>query len=87
MDNPESRPGNERQPFESDTQKIVREHLSDPNHVISEEDFKNVRIGMTPELDETTREQIDTLQQRVDEQQKEAGGPAVTPWDVIDPDK
>jgi len=35
-------------PFESDTQKIVRRHLEDPNHVITDEDLKNIRVGMTP---------------------------------------
>ena len=33
--------------LESDTQKIVRRHLEDPNHVITEEELKNIRIGIT----------------------------------------
>jgi hypothetical protein len=39
-------------PFESDTQKIVRRHLEDPNHVITEEELKNIRIGMIPPVTE-----------------------------------
>jgi hypothetical protein len=35
-------------PFESDTQRIVRRHLEDPNHVITDEDLKSIRVGMTP---------------------------------------
>ena len=34
--------------FESDTQKIVRKHLEDKNHVISEDEIRNIRVGMTP---------------------------------------
>jgi hypothetical protein len=87
MENRGSERDNNQRPFESDTKKLVREHLADPNHVITEEDIKNVRIGMTSELDETTHEGIDALQKRVDAHREENTGQTVTPWDVVDPDK
>lgn len=34
--------------FESDTQKLVHRHLQDKNHVITEEELRNVRIGVMP---------------------------------------
>lgn len=34
--------------FESDTKKLVRKHLADPNHVITEEEMRNIRVGLTP---------------------------------------
>ena len=39
--------------FESDAKKIVRRHLEDKDHVITEEEIASIRIGMTPPLDET----------------------------------
>ncbi|HZH65618.1 MAG TPA: hypothetical protein VEY10_12065 [Flavisolibacter sp.] len=36
--------------YESDTKQIVRRHLSDPNHVITEEEIASIRIGRTPLL-------------------------------------
>ncbi len=74
--------------FESDTQKVVRQHLEDEDHEISEEDIKNVRIGMTPPMDEPTRVGVEELQEKIDEnnqQHKTGGDKPVTPWDVVDP--
>ena len=36
-----------RERFESDTQKIVRRHLQDKDHVITEEEIASIRIGGT----------------------------------------
>lgn len=38
--------------FESDTQKIIRRHLENENDQITDEDIRNVRVGVTPPLDE-----------------------------------
>ena len=37
---------------ESDAQKIVRRHLRDKNHVITEEEMSSIRIGVTEEKPE-----------------------------------
>ena len=51
--------------FLSDTQKIVHRHLADRNHVITEEELRNIRIGMmpSPEMDSLTT-QADEGRQR-----------------------
>jgi hypothetical protein len=33
---------------ESDARKLVWRHMSDPNHIISEEEFRNIRTGFSP---------------------------------------
>lgn len=41
-------PLQENRHYESDTARLVRRHLSDPDHVFTEEELANVRIGSTP---------------------------------------
>ena len=74
--------------FESDTQKIVRKHLEDKDHVISEEEIRNVRVGMTPpneerHLDEIVEEIEAEDETKKDSKEKPADDP-ITPWDTID---
>jgi hypothetical protein len=85
--------------FESDTQKIVRRHLEDPDHVITEEEMKNIRVGMSPPLEgEIAYERIKN-EDLVEEEEERLIGDTddieksnnekdsrVTPWDTIDPD-
>jgi hypothetical protein len=78
--------------FESDTQKIVRRHLENEDDVITEEDIRNVRVGMTPPLDEPTEEAVRESEEKVadrkqiDENETLPGEEQVTPWDLIDPE-
>ena len=53
--------------FESDTQKIVHRHLEDENHTITEEEIRNVRIGMTPPLDQPTEQAVAESEERIAE--------------------
>jgi len=74
--------------FESDTQKIVRKHLEDKDHVISEEEIRNVRVGMTPpneerHLDEIVEDIEAEAEPKKDSKEKPADDP-VTPWDTIE---
>lgn len=46
-------PANKR--YVSDTAKLVHRHLSDPNHVISEEEIASIRVGVTP-FDDSAQE-------------------------------
>jgi hypothetical protein len=39
------------QDFESDTQKLVRRHLSDKDHVITDEEIASIRVGMIPPVE------------------------------------
>lgn len=84
--------------FESDTQKIVRRHLEDPDDVITDEDIRNVRVGMSPPnadipalRDEkgpgTEAEENPHVERALAEKDKEKPSDnPVTPWDVIDPE-
>jgi hypothetical protein len=45
--------------FETDTQTIIRRHLEDKDHVITEDEIRNVRIGMDAD-DEEKPQQADT---------------------------
>lgn len=78
------------QRFESDAQKLVNQHLADPNHVITDEDLKNIRVGMTPPPDEPTQQAIADADDRIadrkadDEDDTVPGSQKATPWDVIE---
>ena len=82
-------PAQENNRFESDTQKLVREHLSDPNHEIKEEDIANVRIGMTPPPDAPTQQAVKDADDRIADRKADSeedtlpGAQKSTPWDVI----
>ena len=41
-------PGTPSEKFETDAQKLVRRHLEDENHTISEEDIRNIKVGVDP---------------------------------------
>ncbi|MDQ6609778.1 MAG: hypothetical protein M3Y85_08160 [Bacteroidota bacterium] len=68
--------------FESDTQKIVRRHLENKNDTITEDDIRNVRIGMTPPPDELTENATEQLLDKNDDLKEQSDNP-VTPWDTI----
>lgn len=86
---------NNQQPgerFESDTQKVVRRHLENEDDVITEEDIRNVRIGMSPPPDDPTEEGLQEREGKVadrkklDEDEIAPGEEQITPWDVIEPE-
>lgn len=52
-------PSENSAPFESDAKKVVRKHLEDKDHVITEEEIRNVRIGVTPLEEEKASENND----------------------------
>ncbi len=82
--------------FESDTQKIIHRHLENKDDVITDEDIRNVRVGMSPEMDEPTEvrferdDKIDEVEEKyIGEEAKNDHQPSpdkfITPWDAIDP--
>jgi hypothetical protein len=83
--------------FESDTQKVVRQHLEDENHVITEEDIANVRVGMNPpKFDTPTEEFVSEAEEKIGTDEsgaddtkidKNLEDERITPWDTIDPTK
>src|SRR5690349_1101939 len=84
--------------FESDTQKIVRRHLENQSDVITDEDIRNVRVGMTPpSFDEATevrfesekdkdQAETDYLGSEEDDSNDDEStkGKKITPWDTLD---
>ena len=34
--------------YETDVQKLVRRHLEDENHVITDEELRNLKVGVDP---------------------------------------
>lgn len=89
--------GNGAERFESDTQKIVRKHLEDKDHVITDEEIASLRVGMVPPLDEATEsrfegdEAIENVEDEVvgDEKKIDEGENGrdnrLTTWDTIEP--
>ncbi len=81
--------------FESDTQKIVRKHLEDPDHKITDEEMQNIRVGMIPpEFSEATNarlegeEAIERVEKKIVgneeqiEEDKNTRNDKLNPWDV-----
>ena len=80
--------------FESDTQKIVRRHMEDADHQITDEEMANIRVGMNPpELDQPTKarlegeDAIDNVEENIlkgrrIEEDENTGGDKITPWDI-----
>ena len=75
--------------FESDTQKIIHKHLADPEHHISEDEIRNVRIGMTPGPDAVTKEALNERDGTIDgaglieTNETDSGNQQITPWDTL----
>lgn len=92
MDNQtQSHQDNEQQrPFESDAKKLANRHLADPNHVITDEDMQNIRVGMSPGPDEPTQEAIEHADEKIadkktiNEDDTTPGSQKMTPWDVVE---
>ena len=93
MANPKNESENnsqDTQRFQSDTEKLTNRHLADPDHVITDEEFASVRIGMTPPPDAPTREAIKEADDRIADHKSDKdddtlpGAQKITPWDVVE---
>lgn len=81
--------GQQSEHFESDTDRIIHRHLENKDDVISEEDIRNVRIGVTPSHDEV-KDERKNFEEEVENAQKTENGKAedqtgnpITPWDTL----
>ena len=74
--------------FESDTQKIVRRHLEDPNHTITEEELRNVRIGMTPVIEHDSEDEFERTVNEIESENNnddiQPNDEPTTSWDTIE---
>ena len=89
--NPQAEHNKREEPFASDAKKLADKHLADPNHVITDEEMRNIRVGVTPSSpDEPTQQAIDEAEERVadrkapDEDKPLPGSQKMTPWDVVE---
>ncbi|HTM93179.1 MAG TPA: hypothetical protein VL095_12220 [Flavisolibacter sp.] len=97
VENNENREDINNEPFESDTQKIMRRHLENKDDIITDEDIANIRVGMVPpEFDRATESRFEGDEAR-EEVENEITGETkeinkdenldegqITPWDTID---
>lgn len=83
---------NENKPAETDSAEIVRRHLEDQNHQITDEDIRNVRVGakddepVTIGAEAEARFAEDDSKEDAEDEDLDAPDPKdkpVTPWDVI----
>jgi len=91
---PENKTNESGKPVRTDSAEIVRRHLQDEKHEITDEDIRNVKIVTTDEEPVTIAEATEGVlegdsEKLKDEESKEiTGAPdpkdkAATPWDVI----
>ena len=86
----------EEKRFESDTQKVVRRHMEDPDHKITDEEMADIRVGMSPPVpDEPTKarlegdDKVDEVEEKIlkdrnIEEDQNTGKDKLTPWDLTD---
>jgi hypothetical protein len=79
----------DEQRFVSDTQRIVRRHLENEDDEITHEDIANVRVGMTPPLDNATEDAVSDAEEKAADRKTAGdedvpGGQKASPWDVLE---
>jgi len=79
----------EEQDEEISAQELVRRHLEDKNHVITDEDMQKVKVGLPN--DEEPAAGIESAsyfegEENKDEEKKDGENPVrpATPWDVVE---
>lgn len=74
---------------ESDASKLAGKHLADPNHIITEEDMRKIKVGVTGEADAPTKQAVEEAEERIADHKADSeddtipGGEKMTPWDTI----
>ena len=76
--------------METDSSEIVRRHLKDENHEITDEDIRNVKVGSTEDEPTTTGAEAAARFIEEDSEEKkdkgklpDADATPGTPWDVL----
>ncbi len=87
---PENKDTNSNKPVGSDTTEIVRRHLEDKNHKITDDEIRNVRIVGEDNEPATTGAEAEAKFENKEgtdsDEEKDLPGPEdkpVTPWDVV----
>jgi hypothetical protein len=75
---------NQIKQVESDTQRIVHRHLENKDDIITDEDIKNVKVGVTPAIpDAATLARFEDEEYNGNDETNTEGKP-LTPWDLVD---
>jgi hypothetical protein len=92
MDNELKKSGEASPPegFKTDSQKIVQRHLKDENDIITEQDIRSVRIGVTPPSEANPKQKMEQLIDEVENESKSkkdsdvgTTDDPITPWDAV----
>ncbi|MDB5207356.1 MAG: hypothetical protein JWR72_2431 [Flavisolibacter sp.] len=80
-----------KEQFETDSQKIVRRHLENESDIITDEDIRSVRIGISPshevQSEQNLEELIDDIEserEKDDDTDVATTDNPITPWDTIE---
>ena len=79
------------EPKKSDAKELADKHLADPEHIITDEDMRKIRIGVTGEADAPTKQAVKEADNRVADKKADSeedtapGAEKMTPWDTINP--
>lgn len=67
---------------QSDAQKLVREHMENKDHVISDEEFKNIQVGARNDNDRDIDRLVEENKKKEDKAPPDS---PITPWDALNP--
>jgi len=90
QENQITKPNSYHREEESDANKLADKHLADPNHIITDEDMQKIKVGVTGEADEPTKQAVKEAEDRIADHKSDSeedttpGAQKATPWDVID---
>jgi hypothetical protein len=74
---------------ESDAKRLADKHMADPNHVITDEDLRSIRVGVVSEPDAPTKQAVAEHDEKAADHKADSdadttpGSQKSTPWDVI----
>ena len=68
---------------QSDAEKLMREHLQTPGHVISDEDLKNIKTTPESTAPGNVSLESDSLKSEETEEEIPEHDKPATPWDVL----
>lgn len=72
---------------ELSTQDVVRRHMEDENHVITDQEMQNIKVGQSDEAEPIATEGLIEAREEDDESETEDEPDKdhpVTPWDVVE---
>ncbi len=68
---------------QSDTEKLMREHLQTPGHIITDEDLKNIKKTPESAASDNVILESDSLNNEETEDDVPEHDKPATPWDVL----